>query len=905
MSAFPEDESALGADRRLLGRLLGETIRTQAGEATYATIERIRQTALRLRRAQSEGVATEPIGEALGAELNALPIEQTLHVVRAFSYFLHLVNIAEDVDEHRQRRALRAPAPGSFAYALERALAAGVDPARIIGWFARAHICPVLTAHPTEVQRQSILQVEREIAQALAGEPEEREAALRPLVLRLWLTAMLRLERLAVEHEIENGLYYFRRTFLAEVPRLHRSLERALAARLALAAPLELPRFLTVGSWIGGDRDGNPAVDADALAHAIAAQARLVFTHYLEELSALGRELSLSTRIRAVAPELLALADASGDCSPYRRDEPYRRAVNGMYARLAATARSLIDDAPPAAPPVERPAYAEAAEFATDLDVLDRALRAQDAALLAEGRLALLRCAVRIFGFHLAPVDLRQSTEVHEAVVAELLARADVVPDYRALGEDERVALLETELGRARLLRSPYLAYSPLVARELAVLETARLAQRRFGPAVVQHMIVSRCRSASDLLEAAVLAREAGLLVEGRLAVDLVPLFESIADLERAGEVLERLLALAAYRALLRTRGDMQEVMLGYSDSNKDGGYLASAWALYTATVKLVAVCRRHGVRLRLFHGRGGTVGRGGGPSYEAILAQPAGSVDAALRLTEQGEVIASKYGDPRTGRANLEALVAGVFEASLAPPGAPLADEHEEILAALAANAYRAYRTLVERPGFMRYFLAATPIREIAELNIGSRPVSRSGEIASLEDLRAIPWVFGWSQSRAMIPAWYGVGTAILDWARGDDGRFARLRALYGRSPFLRTLFANMDMVLAKSDLSIAARYAALVPSLALRDEVYGAIESEWRRTRQALGALQGGAGPLADQPALAHSIRSRLAYLDPLNHLQVELLRRFRAGDTDERTRRAIHLTINGIAAGLRNSG
>lgn len=904
-------EHALREDRRLLGRLLGEVIRAQAGDAAFETVEHIRQTAVRFRRSESAaGEAAREIKVELERRLNALPIEQTLHVVRAFSYFSHLLNIAEDVHQHRRRREYArggAPhRPGGIGHALERALGAGTSAEALVAWFSRARISPVLTAHPTEVQRQSILDTEREIARLLEGDadPAARERELHRLVLRLWLTAMLRLERLAVADEIANALNYFRLTFVAELPRLYADIEAALAARCGLASAPRLAPFLTIGTWIGGDRDGNPFVNAATLEAALVEQAKLALAHYAEEVNRLGKELALSTRIRAAPAEILALADASGDDSPYRRDEPYRRALSGIYARLAATAREIIGSSPGAAPLAERPAYRSAEEFLAELDVVDRALRAQGAGSLAEGRLATLRRQVSVFGFHLATVDLRQSSEEHEAVLAELLARAGVAPDYAALAEPERVRLLARELEGPRLLRSPWLEYSPLVTSELAVLEAAERARRRFGERAIEHMIISRCRSVSDLLEAGALLREAGLLTPQALRVDIIPLFESIADLERCGAVMDEALALPLYRRWIARRGDAQEVMLGYSDSNKDGGYLASSWALYKATVALVRVCRAHGVRLRLFHGRGGTVGRGGGPSYEAILAQPAGSVDGALRLTEQGEVIASKYADPASGRRNLEALVAGTLEASLAAPEGELAAEDFEAMEALARLAHAAYRELVEARGFMRYFRAATPIAEISELNIGSRPAARKPG-GRLEDLRAIPWVFGWSQTRVMLPGWYGAGAAFERWAAGDEARIAQLRRMYAHWPFFRTMLSNMDMVLAKTDLAVASRYAELVSDRALRADIFGRIESEWRRSRRWLAEITGSEEPLADNPTLARSIRNRFPYLDPLNHLQVELIRRYRAGDTDERTKRAIHLTINGIAAGLRNSG
>jgi len=886
-----EKEHLLREDRRLLGRLLGEVIREQVGEEALGRIERIRQTAVSFRR--EEGSRAE-----LERELNALDPEQTLHLVRAFSYFSHLLNIAEDEQQHRRRRAHAAAGsprrPGSFSYALDRARDAGVDVPALLAWFGRARVAPVLTAHPTEVQRQSILDCEREIARLLGkNSSPERDELLHAEILRLWLTAMLRGTRLEVSDEVQNGLAYFRLTFLNELPRLYAELEHAVKERYGLQRAPRLAPFLTVGTWIGGDRDGNPFVDAQVMRTALAQQARLVLAHYLEEVSQLYKELGLSARIRAAPPGIEALA-ASGESSAYRRDEPYRRAISGIYARLAAAAEALaeVKANPPAT--VQRPAYASAEEFSADLNQVALSLEKQGAERLTRGRLALLQRKVSLFGFHLAPIDLRQSSGEHEAVVSELLERAGVSSGYRQLEEKARVALLAKELSGPRPLRVPRLEYSQLVENELAILAAAAEGKKRFGSRAVPHYVISHCSAVSDLLEVGVLLREAGLLGQ----VDIIPLFESIADLGQCGQVLAAALDLPLYKGWVDARGGEQEVMLGYSDSNKDGGYFTSNWSLYKAEAALVEACGRRGVRLRLFHGRGGTIGRGGGPSYEAVLAQPAGSVDGALRLTEQGEVIASKYADSESGRRNLETLAAATLEASFRKENHK--NRHAVIAEELSARAFEAYRALVKSPGFVEYFRASTPIAEIADLNIGSRPASRrAGE--SIEDLRAIPWVFSWSQCRLMLPGWYGFGSAVEGWR----GSLEELREMYREWPFFRSVLSNMDMVLAKTDLAIASRYAELVSDTELRRGVFTRLSEEWRRACKWLAAITGNKELLADNPTLARSIRNRFPYLDPLNHVQVELLRRYRSGDRDERLLRVIHLTINGLAAGLRNSG
>ena len=885
--ATEEKEQLLREDRRLLGRLLGDVIAEQEGPEARERIEHIRQTAVRFRRSAAAEAAQAKA--ELESRLDALPIDDTLRVVRAFSYFSQLLNIAEDAHQNRRRRAHAESGsprrPGSFGYALERA-AGSRSPQDILDFFARARVSPVLTAHPTEVQRQSILDCEREIARLVATAPSpSRERALHAEVLRLWLTAMLRLSKLAVADEITNALAYFRLTFIEELPRLYSDLEEALRARLALPSKPWLPPFLTVGTWVGGDRDGNPSVGPEALETAVAEQSKLIVSHYLDELQLLGRELGLSARLMPTPKEVLDAAEKSGDESAHHTDEPYRRIAYGVRSRLASSK------------------YGSAAELMADLDLLARGLEEQGAGPLAEGRLRTLRRKVSVFGFHLAPVDLRQSSDEHAATVAELLSRAGVEAGYERLGESGRVALLARELAGPRPLRSPHLAYSSRVERELGIVAAAARANARLGAATVSKYVISHCESVSDLLEVGVLLREAGLLRPAGVDLDVIPLFESIGDLERCGTIMDGALREPVYRGWVRSRGDEQEVMLGYSDSNKDGGYLSSSWSLYKATGELMRACARHGVRLRLFHGRGGSVGRGGGPSYDAVLSQPPGSVAGALRRTEQGEVIASKYADPENGGHNLEILAAATMEASWAADGDG-GGRNAAIMEELSALALAAYRGLVrDTPGFMDYFRAATPFSEIASLNIGSRPASRKAS-QGLDELRAIPWVFSWSQCRLMLPGWYGFGTAVSQWLEKKRGTLEELREMHRSWPFFRSTLSNLDMVLAKTDLGIAARYAELADA-PLRETVFPRIEAEWKRTRERLFAINGAADFLADNPTLARSIRNRFAYLDPLNHIQVALLRRYRAGESEERTVRAIHLTINGIASALRNSG
>jgi len=918
MDTATDKDLPLKEDTRLLGRVLGDVLRAQTGEQGFECIEAIRKTAIRFRRA---GTADAPsVKRELETLLNDLPIVQALDVVRAGSYFSHLVNIAEDVHQNRRRRAHAlagsAPQIGSLVHALDRIALARVGGETLTRWFDDALVSPVLTAHPTEVQRRSILDSEREIARLLQwrdrvvltpDEVEGLETGLYREVLGLWQTSMLRLSKLRVFDEIDNGLAYYRYTFLTEVPKLYASLERNLRLRLKAANEPHLAPFLRLGSWIGGDRDGNPNVVAETLQYAIRAQACVAFAHYLEEVHRLGGELSLSTRLVTPTPELFALAEAARDSNPHRQDEPYRQALIGIYARVAATAQVLAQYVPPRAPQATLEPYATPAELVADLSTIRASLATHGAQLIAAGRLDPLIRAVEVFGFHLAMLDLRQNSDVHESVVGELLARAGAANDYANLPEADRIALLVRELSGPRLLFSPHLEYSPRTASELAILRAAADIHARFGATALPNYVISKCASVSDLLEVGILLKEAGLLLGDALALNISPLFETIDDLERSSEIMRAAFALPCYRAWLAGRGDWQEVMLGYSDSNKDGGYLAANWALYRAELALVDAFRDARVKLRLFHGRGGTVGRGGGPSYEAILAQPAGSVPGGLRITEQGEIIASKYSDPDLGRRNLETLVAATLEASLLDSEqiGDRAQAYYGAMTELAAHALAAYRALVyDTPEFISYFRAATPIAEIAELNIGSRPASRTAS-SKIEDLRAIPWVFSWGQCRLMLPGWYGFGAAVDAWLEGHRDGLSLLSEMHARWPFFKSVISNMAMVLAKTDLAIASRYADLVPDRATRDKVFSTIAAEHRRTVELVHVITGQDRLLHDNPTLTRSIRDRFPYLDPLNHLQVELLRRYRSGQTDERTKRGIHLTINGLAAGLRNSG
>ena len=909
-----EEDTRLRNDVRLLGRILGDTVRDQEGADVFELVERIRQTSIRFHRDDDK-----PARRELELILDSMSTSQTVRIVRAFSYFSHLANIAEDQNNIRQMRARSraegTPPAGSLALTLSHARAAGISAADLRRFFATALVSPVLTAHPTEVRRKSTIDREMEIAALLDRRervqltPEELEASdeqLRRAVLTLWQTNLLRRTKLTVLDEVANGLSFYDYTFLHEVPRMHCTLEDRLSEG-DNAGNGELASFLKMGSWIGGDRDGNPFVTADVMRGTLKMQSSRVLRFYLEELHVLGSELSLAAHLADVSKDLRSLAERSPDTSPHRRGEPYRLAVSGIYARLTATAARL-DVETTRAPVGAAAPYADVGELKADLDVLYRSLVSNNSRVIARGRLRHLRRAVDCFGFHLANIDIRQNSAVHERTVAELIDAAMPGMSYLALNEEARIALLMSELRNARPLTSSFVKYSEETVGELAVFHAAAEAHAKFGAEAIPQCIISMCKGMSDMLEVALLLKEAGLVdPSGRSAINIVPLFETIEDLQACAGIMDRMLSLHDYRKLVDSRGSVQEVMLGYSDSNKDGGFVTSGWELYKAEIGLIEVFERHHVRLRLFHGRGGSVGRGGGPSYDAIIAQPGGAVNGQIRITEQGEIISSKYSNSDVGRDNLEVLAAATLEASLLQPkhSAPSA-EFLRAMEQLSALAFKVYRGLVfETEGFAEYFWASTVISEIATLNIGSRPASRK-KTREIEDLRAIPWVFSWAQCRLMLPGWYGFGSAVEAWIKDHpDKGMPFLKQLYREWPFFRTLLSNMDMVLAKSSIAIASRYAELVPDVALRESIFERIRREWHSSIEMLLDIMGQERLLQSNPLLERSIRNRFPYLDPLNHVQVELLKEHRAQNPDEQVLRGIQITINGISAGLRNSG
>lgn len=959
-------------DIRFLGRLLGFSIKESEGQSLFDQIEHLRRTAVTIRRAavsQGDGeVDVDSVMRRLIAEIDQKSDQELKLLSRAFSYFMHLANIAEDRLQRRLDHLdhqFETPNMHGLSGTIERLNKNGVNSQRIYDYLDELNIVPVLTAHPTEVQRKSILDRHEVISNSLREYHHVNDAQQKEVIAErilgqiqlLWYTRMLRFDTLSVEDEINNALNFYKSTFLKTIPQLYDKMYKYLSKDVEIDNS-KVANFLTMGSWIGGDRDGNPFVNAQTLKTAIARQAVTIFNHYLDEIHALGTELALSDAFAPASEELRSLADRSHDRSRHREDEPYRRALIGMYSRLAATAKELTNgfvDLPQAE---FGRVYENAEAFLADLNIISSSLNTYHAARVIDLRLQSLIYAVNVFGFHLATIDLRQSSDVHERVLEEVFLRAGVQFNgkklvYSELSEDDKVTLLLKELEEVRPLVAPWQRYSEETTRELDILKTAATIRQTYGYRAITQSIVSHTETLSDMLELLLLQQETGLISieydeQGELkplkendGLIVSPLFETIPDLQAGAEIMDQWLSIPwVKQKIMRSQGGLQEVMLGYSDSNKDGGYLTSNWSLYETELALVEVFKKHGVALRLFHGRGGSVGRGGGPTYDAILAQPAGTVQGKIRLTEQGEVIQFKYKTPQTGLWNLEQIVTATLQASLLEESAAQTGEeacsldamaceergYHAVMQFMSARSEEAYRSLVYgTEGFADYFVESTTVRHIAELNIGSRPASRKAG-QRIEDLRAIPWTFSWAQCRLMIPGWYGMGSAMQAFieegnveADGQDfsslsreERLDILRTMEQEWPFFNVVLSNMEMVLAKTDMGIGRHYSTLVRDEDLRNTVFNQIEEEFNLTLKYFKEVVQ-SDLLADNTNLKNTLHERFLYVDPLNYLQVKLLHRLREveGDTFDRSSergsvaRSILMTINGIATGLRNTG
>ena len=843
--------------------------------------------------------------------LPQLDEQQTHDLTLACGLFAQILNIAEDVHHERRRQiheeAGHNSAEGSLTETVRKLKAGKVNGKAVQQQLDNTVVTAVLTAHPTEVQRQTVLSFNRRI-RALLPQRErctnpEALAQLRreidTVLLGLWQTSETRQYKLSVNDEINNGVSIFPMSFFEALPKLYRTMERDFQT----AYPgVRVPNILKIGGWIGGDRDGNPFVSAETLRFAFRRHADAVFRFYRGELDKLYRELPLSIRRVKVNDDVMALAALSPDEEIARTEEPYRRAIAYIMARAMGKARSLGLGMGCKFGFLEP--YATVEEFLTDLKKLQRSLHENGSQLLAEGRLADIIRSVSVFGFHMMPLDLRQHAGKHADVVAELFQHAGL-EDYNSLNEEQKQAALLRELSHQRPLYSPFITYSDHTRHELAIFNEARKIKDEFGEDAVTQSIISNCEQPSDLLALALLLKESGLLVvengKPHSRINIVPLFETIEALENACPVMETMFRLDWYDALLESRGNIQEIMLGYSDSNKDGGYVTSSWCLYQAELGLVELFKKYDVRMRLFHGRGGSVGRGGGPSYQAILAQPAGSVAGQIRITEQGEVITAKYADPGNAQRNLETLVAATLEASILPDKK---DPDAKLMQDLSDVSFKYYRELITHPDFIDYFLQTSPIQEIATLNLGSRPASRK-TLARIQDLRAIPWVFSWMQNRLMLPAWYGFGSAVETLCEGNPDTLAALREHAQSNPFFQAMLSNMEQVMAKTDITLAENYAGLSESPDKAKVIFGMIKEEYQRSRKALLDLLQTEELLRDNRSLARSLALRIPYLNALNGLQVAMLKRLRKEPDNPHALLMVHLTINGVAQGLRNTG
>jgi phosphoenolpyruvate carboxylase len=906
----PDLDSALRSDVRLLGGMLGETLVRQHGQELLDVVEEVRRLAKVVREA-GDPAASDRAATDLVELLDGMDLDRTIQLVRAFSMYFALANVAEQ--EHRYDAAeLRF----DLDHTVELIRGADIETAMIREVVDRLEVRPVFTAHPTEAARRSVQAKTIEIAALLRersdgsrtpAEQRRAERRIAELIDAMWQTDELRVERPTPTDEARSVIHYFDALAMSSVPDVYDELDHQLRRLGIELAPRQHP--LTFGTWVGGDRDGNPNVTPEVTMEVL----RLQHVHAVRNLVAmveeLATELSTSERIAGISDALRSSLSLDAERFPavhsrfttLSSGEPYRQKLAFIHHRLVNTLASYEN----AARPDPETAYASHEELIADLELIRESLLEHRGTVIANGAVSRLIHVAAAFGFRLATMDVREHSLKHHATLATLYDTIGVAYPSDA---GTRMELLIEEIAGRRPITSSAVSLEGESERTIATMRTIRTAQDVFGPRVIESYIISETRTPADVLAAMVIAREAGLIDNhaGVARVGFVPLFETIDEVRDAGRLLRELFAVPAYKEHLALRGDLQEVMLGYSDSNKHAGIATSQWELYRASRDLRDVAASHGVALRLFHGRGGTVGRGGGPTEAAILAQPWGTVDGRIKITEQGEVISDKYALPVLGRRNLELTVAATLQASLLHRSPrqlrEVLDTWDRTMGVVSDAAFAAYRNLIDSPHLMPYFLASTPVDELGAMNIGSRPARRpgTGEL-SIDGLRAIPWVFGWTQSRQIVPGWFGVGTG-LDAAAEAFGP-GELDDMYERWPFFRTFISNVEMTLAKTDLTIAARYAALAP--VEHAAVFSIIEEEHRRTVEAVTVITG-SGLVDHDPSLKRTLEVRDRYLDPISYLQVSLLHRWRTrADDDRDLQRALLLTINGLASGLRNTG
>lgn len=855
---------------------------------------------------QLKELSTQEDYQGLNRLVISLSNDEMVYISRYFSILPLLINISEDVDlayEINHQNNIDQDYLGKLSTTIKLV----AEKENAVEILEHLNVVPVLTAHPTQVQRKSMLDLTNHIHSLLRKYRDVKLGLinkdkwyndLRRYIEIIMQTDMIREKKLKVTNEITNAMEYYNSSFLKAVPHLtteYKRLAQAHGLNLKQAKPI------TMGMWIGGDRDGNPFVTAETLKQSALTQCEVIMNYYDKKIYQLYREFSLSTSIVNVSKQVREMARQSKDNSIYREKELYRRALFDIQSKIQATKTYLIEDEEVGT------RYETANDFYKDLIAIRDSLLENKGESLISGDFVELLQAVEIFGFYLASIDMRQDSSVYEACVAELLKSAGIHSRYSELSEEEKCDLLLKELEEdPRILSATHAEKSELLAKELAIFKTARVLKDKLGDDVIRQTIISHATSLSDMLELAILLKEVGLVDTERARVQIVPLFETIEDLDHSEETMRKYLSLSLAKKWIDSRNNYQEIMLGYSDSNKDGGYLSSCWTLYKAQQQLTAIGDEFGVKVTFFHGRGGTVGRGGGPTYEAITSQPLKSIKDRIRLTEQGEVIGNKYGNKDAAYYNLEMLVSAAINRMITQKKSDTntPNRYEAIMDQVVDRSYDIYRDLVfGNDHFYDYFFESSPIKAISSFNIGSRPAARK-TITEIGGLRAIPWVFSWSQSRVMFPGWYGVGSSFKEFINKNPENIAILRDMYQNWPFFQSLLSNVDMVLSKSNMNIAFEYAKLCEDEQVK-AIYETILNEWQVTKNVILAIEGHDELLADNPYLKASLDYRMPYFNILNYIQLELIKRQRRGELSSDQERLIHITINGIATGLRNSG
>lgn len=855
---------------------------------------------------QLKELSTQEDYQGLNRLVTSLSNDEMVYISRYFSILPLLINISEDVDlayEINHQNNIDQDYLGKLSTTIKLV----AEKENAVEILEHLNVVPVLTAHPTQVQRKSMLDLTNHIHSLLRKYRDVKLGLinkdkwyndLRRYIEIIMQTDMIREKKLKVTNEITNAMEYYNSSFLKAVPHLtteYKRLAQAHGLNLKQAKPI------TMGMWIGGDRDGNPFVTAKTLKQSALTQCEVIMNYYDKKIYQLYREFSLSTSIVNVSKQVREMARQSKDNSIYREKELYRRALFDIQSKIQATKTYLIEDEEVGT------RYETANDFYKDLIAIRDSLLENKGESLISGDFVELLQAVEIFGFYSASIDMRQDSSVYEACVAELLKSAGIHSRYSELSEEEKCDLLLKELEEdPRILSATHAEKSELLAKELAIFKTARVLKDKLGDDVIRQTIISHATSLSDMLELAILLKEVGLVDTERARVQIVPLFETIEDLDHSEETMRKYLSLSLAKKWIDSRNNYQEIMLGYSDSNKDGGYLSSCWTLYKAQQQLTAIGDEFGVKVTFFHGRGGTVGRGGGPTYEAITSQPLKSIKDRIRLTEQGEVIGNKYGNKDAAYYNLEMLVSAAINRMITQKKSDTntPNRYEAIMDQVVDRSYDIYRDLVfGNEHFYDYFFESSPIKAISSFNIGSRPAARK-TITEIGGLRAIPWVFSWSQSRVMFPGWYGVGSSFKEFINKNPENIAILRDMYQNWPFFQSLLSNVDMVLSKSNMNIAFEYAKLCEDEQVK-AIYETILNEWQVTKNVILAIEGHDELLADNPYLKASLDYRMPYFNILNYIQLELIKRQRRGELSSDQERLIHITINGIATGLRNSG